>query len=79
MQVPGRPPDRESVASITQQLLMEFLVEFKSEAFFADLMTELQSIQSIYDNLSVKTEVSQQEIKHIGEKVEGIRNKIIKG
>lgn len=59
--------------------LLNLLNEFKSDAFFAGMITDLQGVKSVYDNLSNKTEVNQQEVKAIGEKISGLRNKFVAG
>lgn len=59
--------------------LLSLLAEFKSDPFFAELEKDLQVVKSVYDNLSIKGEVNQQEIRTIGEKVTVLRNKYIAG
>ncbi len=59
--------------------LLDLLAEFKSDAYFGELITELQGIKSVYDNLEVKSEISQKEIQTVGKKTEELRNKIIAG
>ena len=59
--------------------LLDLLAEFKSDAYFGEMITELQGIKSVYDNLEVKSEISQKEIQTVGKKTEELRNKIIAG
>lgn len=59
--------------------LISLLGEFKSDAFFTGLISDLQGVKSVYDNLAVKGEVSQQEVRQIGEKISSLRNKYVAG
>ncbi|MCC7302924.1 MAG: hypothetical protein IT233_09790 [Bacteroidia bacterium] len=59
--------------------LISLLGEFKSDEFFTGLISDLQSVKAVYDNLAVKGEVSQQEVRQIGEKISSLRNKYVAG
>jgi hypothetical protein len=59
--------------------LLDLLGEFKSEPFFAALIEDLQQIKNVYGSLSDKNKITRNELQTLGQKVELIRNKIIRG
>lgn len=59
------------------EMIIGLLEEFKEEITYVNLVMDLHGIKSVYDNLSVKTDINEAEIQVLGQKVEEIRNKIV--
>ena len=59
------------------EMIMGLLGQFKDEIAFVNLVVDLQGIQSVYDNLADKSDISQSEIASLNEKVSVLRSKII--
>lgn len=59
--------------------IIDLLSQFKSEAFYANLITDLEGIRALYDGLANKNDVSLEEVASIGKKVEELRTKMING
>jgi hypothetical protein len=59
--------------------IINLLKEFKSDAYFQQMVTDLQSVQQIYSSAKKKNEVDAEETTLILQKVSSIRNKIIEG
>jgi hypothetical protein len=58
-------------------MILNLLGQFKDDQAFASLLQEFSSIKSIYDGLSVKTEISETEVAALSQKVEEVRSKIV--
>lgn len=58
-------------------MIIGLLGQFKEEITYVNLVVDLQSVKSIYDNLSVKSEISETEMASLNEKVSLVRSKII--
>jgi hypothetical protein len=59
--------------------IIDLLSQFKSEAFYANLITDLEGIRSFYDGLGSKTEITTAEVQALGKKVEELRSKMVNG
>jgi hypothetical protein len=60
--------------------LVGLLQEFSAgDKFFADLISDLNSLKAVYDGLSSKTELTQADVEAISKKAEEIRNKYANG
>lgn len=60
-------------------IVIKLLSDYKSEAYFADLIKELKEITSAYDKVSSNDAVNEQELKTINERVAKLRNRIVEG
>ena len=58
-------------------MILNLLGQFKDDAAFTSLMQEFNGIKSVYDGLSVKTEINEAEVTTLTQKVEEVRNKIV--
>ena len=58
-------------------MIIGLLEEFKDEITYVNLVIDLHGIKSVYDNLSVKTDINETEMASLSQRVEEIRNKII--
>lgn len=59
--------------------LIKLLVDFKSEPYYSGILNELNEIKSIYEHLSINTEINQQELLLLNQKVGKLRNRIVEG
>jgi len=58
-------------------MIINLLGQFKDDPAFASILQEFSNIKSVYDGLSVKSEISETEVAILSQKVEGVRNKIV--
>ena len=58
-------------------MIMGLLEQFKDEIAYVNLVIDLKEIQSIYDNLTDKADISESEVAALAEKVSLVRSKII--
>ena len=58
-------------------MILNLLAQFKDDKAFASLVQEFNSIKSVYDGLSVKTEISETEVAALSKKVDAVRSKIV--
>jgi hypothetical protein len=59
------------------EMIIGLLEEFKDEVAYVNLVIDLHSIKSVYDNLSDKSDISEAEVAALAEKVSEVRDKII--
>lgn len=59
------------------EMIIGLLEEFKDEIAYVNLVVDLHSIKSVYDNLSDKSDISEAEAAALAEKVSELRAKII--
>jgi hypothetical protein len=60
--------------------LIGLLQEFSAgDKFYADLITDLNSLKAVYDGLPSKTELTQADVELISKKTDEIRNKYVNG
>jgi hypothetical protein len=59
------------------EMIIGLLEEFKDEIAYVNLVIDLHSIKSVYDNLSDKSDISEAEVAALAEKVSEVRDKII--
>lgn len=84
VETPKTPENKELYNVIWKQKLhldniIKLLIDFKKEPYFASLLNELNDIKSIYDHLAIGTELNEQELIILTQKVEKLRNRIIEG
>lgn len=58
-------------------MIVGLLEQFKDEIAYVNLVVDLHEIESVYDNLSDKSEISETEVASLNEKVSLVRSKII--
>jgi len=58
-------------------MIIDLLSEFKDEIMYVNLVIDLQGIKSVYDNLSLKTDINETEMATLSQQVEEIRSKIV--
>ena len=59
------------------EMILNLLQQFKDDRAFDSLINDFKGIKSVYDGLSVKTEINEKEIATLTQKVEEVRNKIV--
>ena len=58
-------------------MIIELLSQFKEDANYSPLIVDLNGIKSVYDGLSVKTDINETEVAALTKKVGEVRAKII--
>jgi hypothetical protein len=58
-------------------MILNLLEQFKDDAFYSSLIEDLKSIKTVYDNLSVPSDINENEVLVLAQKVEALRNKSI--
>ncbi len=58
-------------------MIIELLSQFKDDAIFSSVVTDLSGIKSVYENLAVKSEINESELATLTQKVGEMRAKVI--
>lgn len=58
-------------------MIIGLLEQFKEDSNYSNIITDLKGIKSIYDGLSVKSDINETEVASLAQKVEETRSKIV--
>ena len=58
-------------------MITELLSQFKENSNYSNIITDFNGIKSIYDGLSVKSDINETEVATLAQKVEEVRSKIV--